>query len=69
MLQGGTDINGDGYNSNDLLWVAANQNDLGHVAVSFDGRLALWVEGFTGNSTPAGVLLLRAQAPRAPVAP
>ena len=28
VLQGGTDINGDGYNSNDLLWVAANQNDI-----------------------------------------
>jgi outer membrane receptor for ferrienterochelin and colicin len=28
VLQGGTDINGDGYNSNDLLWVAANPNDI-----------------------------------------
>ena len=49
-----------------IEWSAANQNDLGHVAVSFDGRLALWVEGFTGNSTPAGVLLLRSPAPVAP---
>jgi len=28
VLQGGTDINNDGYNSNDLLWVAANPSDI-----------------------------------------
>ena len=46
-------------------WSVGDQNDLGHAAVSIDGRLALWVEGYTGSATPAGVLLLRAPAPAA----
>jgi hypothetical protein len=50
-------------------WAAADQNNLGHVAVYLDGRLALWVEGFAGSATPAGVKLLRAPVPPAPVAP
>jgi hypothetical protein len=28
ISQSGTNINGDGYNSNDLLWVAASPNDI-----------------------------------------
>ena len=48
-----------------LEWSAADQSDLGHVAVALDGRLALWVEGYTGSAKPAGVLLLRAPVPAA----
>ena len=49
-----------------LEWAAADQSNLGHVAVSLDGRLALWVEDYAGSATPAGVKLLRAPAPVAP---
>jgi len=52
-----------------LEWSAADQNDVGHVAVALDGRLALWVEGYTGSAKPAGVLLLRAPAPAVPETP
>ncbi|MEO8196260.1 MAG: Calx-beta domain-containing protein [Thermoanaerobaculia bacterium] len=52
-----------------IEWSVADQNNLGHVAVSLDGRLALWVEGYAGSATPAGVKLLRAPAPLAPMAP
>ena len=45
-----------------LEWSAADQNDLGHVAGELDGRLALWVEGYTGSAMPAGVMVLRAPA-------
>ncbi len=49
-----------------IEWAAADQSNLGHVAVSLDGRLALWVEDYAGSATPAGVKLLRAPAPVAP---
>ena len=49
-----------------LEWSAADQNDIGHLAVELDGRLALWVEGYTGSAMPAGVMVLRAPAPLAP---
>ncbi|MEO7794909.1 MAG: hypothetical protein ABIV06_09070, partial [Thermoanaerobaculia bacterium] len=49
-----------------LEWTLADGNNVGHVAVSLDGRLALWVEGYAANGSPAGVTLLRAPAPAAP---
>lgn len=48
-----------------LEWSAAGESNPGHVAVSLDGRLALWVEGYTASAKPAGVRLLRAPVPAA----
>ena len=49
-----------------IEWSGADSSNLGHVAVSLDGRLALWVEGYAGSATPAGVKLLRAPVAVAP---
>ena len=49
-----------------IEWSLADQNDLGHVAVALDGLVVLWVEGYAGSATPAGVTLLRAPAPVEP---
>ncbi len=49
-----------------LEWSAADQSHAGHVAAYLDGRLALWVEGYAGGASPAGVKLLRAPEQVAP---
>ena len=49
-----------------IEWSAADQGSLGHVAVVLDGRLALWVEGYDGNTAATAVTLLRAPAPIEP---
>jgi hypothetical protein len=48
-----------------IEWVAASASGPGYVAVYLDGRLALWVDGFSPVGAPSGVKLLRAPAPPA----
>jgi hypothetical protein len=43
-------------------WSPSGQSDAGFVALFLDGRLALWVEGYTGGAPPTGLLLLRSPA-------
>ncbi len=54
-----------------IEWAAADPSHPGHVEVALDGRLALWVDGFSPTAPASSVWLLRPSPPArsSPLAP